>query len=180
MLRNHLLTACMLLFGAVRLEAQEHVMAPSTSPGQAAFGAIRDVVRVLEADPATDWSKVNLEALRQHLIDMDDVTMRSEVVQQPIAGGLQMDITGAGRTAGAIRRMLASHAAMLDGSAQYRASASEIPNGMRLTVTSKNPGDAKAVARIRGLGFAGLLTEGDHHASHHIALARGDAMAHAR
>jgi hypothetical protein len=170
----------MLFCGALRLGAQEHVMAASTSPGQAAFGAIRDVVRILEADPATDWSKVNLEALRQHLIDMDEVTMRSEVVQQPIAGGLQMDITGAGRTASAIRRMLASHAAMLDGSAPYHTSASEIPNGMRLTVTSKNPADAKSVARIRGLGFAGLLTEGDHHAQHHIALARGDAMAHSR
>jgi hypothetical protein len=36
----------------------------------------------------------------------------------------------------------------------------------------------KLIAMIRGEGFAGLLTEGDHHARHHMALARGDAMAH--
>jgi len=180
MLRNHAFTACMLLCSALPIGAQEHVMAASASPGQAAFGAIRDVVRTLESDPKTDWSKVNLEALRQHLIDMDDVTMRSEVVQRPIAGGLQMDITGAGRTTFAIRRMITSHGAMLDQSTDYHASVVEIPNGTRLTVTSRNPEDAKAVARIRGLGFAGILTEGDHHAQHHIALARGDAMAHAR
>ena len=45
-----------------------------TMPGQDAFGAIQEIVRILEADPKTDWSKVNLEALRQHLIDMKDVT----------------------------------------------------------------------------------------------------------
>jgi hypothetical protein len=29
-----------------------------TMPGQDAFGTIQEVVRILEADPATDWSKV--------------------------------------------------------------------------------------------------------------------------
>ena len=40
-------------------------------PGQAAFGAMAEVVRTLEGDPATDWSKVDIERLRQHLIDMN-------------------------------------------------------------------------------------------------------------
>ena len=44
-------------------------------PGQSAYGAISDVVRLLKADPGTDWSRVNVEALRQHVIDMDDVTV---------------------------------------------------------------------------------------------------------
>ena len=47
-----------------------------TSPGQDAFGAIQEVVRMLDADPKTDWSKVDLEALRQHLIDMNEVTLQ--------------------------------------------------------------------------------------------------------
>ena len=45
-----------------------------TMPGQEAFGTIQEIVRMLEADPATDWSKVNIGALREHLIDMDEVT----------------------------------------------------------------------------------------------------------
>ncbi|MCP6769380.1 hypothetical protein NL529_31490, partial [Klebsiella pneumoniae] len=45
-----------------------------THPGQEAFGTIQEIVRILEADPATDWSKVNIGALREHLIDMDEVT----------------------------------------------------------------------------------------------------------
>ncbi|MFX5914869.1 hypothetical protein ABTE45_18800, partial [Acinetobacter baumannii] len=50
-----------------------------TQPGQSAFAAILEIVALLEADPATDWSKVNIEALRQHLIDMDNVTLRADV-----------------------------------------------------------------------------------------------------
>ena len=51
-----------------------------TQPGQDAFGAIQEIVRILEADPATDWSKVDLEALREHLIDMNEVTLHAAVV----------------------------------------------------------------------------------------------------
>ena len=50
-----------------------------TQPGQDAFGAIAEVVRTLEADPGTDWSKVDLERLRQHLIDMNEVVLRAAV-----------------------------------------------------------------------------------------------------
>lgn len=151
-----------------------------TSPGQAAFGAISEVVRMLKADPNTDWSRVNIEALRQHLIDMDDVTMHAVVVQRNVAGGIAVDVTGSGRTAAAIRRMAMNHSRMLDQGPEYRASAREIPNGAQLTFTAKNPSDAKMVAQIRGLGFAGLMTEGDHHAPHHLAIARGDSMPHGR
>jgi hypothetical protein len=149
-----------------------------TSSGQAAYGAIAEVVRILEADPHTDWSKVNVEALRQHLIDMDDVTLHAKVAQRSVDGGVAMDVTGEGRTADAIRRMLASHASMLDQSAQYSARANEIEGGVRFVVTAKNPADVRLVSKIRGLGFAGLLTEGDHHAAHHLALARGNDMPH--
>jgi hypothetical protein len=38
---------------------------------------------------------------------------------------------------------------------------------------AKDPADSATVARIRGLGFAGLLTQGAHHQAHHLAMARG-------
>jgi hypothetical protein len=56
----------------------------------------------------------------------------------------------------------------------------EIANGARLTVTAKQESDARTVALIRGLGFAGIMTEGNHHAAHHLAIARGDADPHGR
>jgi hypothetical protein len=145
-------------------------------PGQDAFGAIAEVVRLLDADPKTDWSKVSLERLRQHLIDMNEVVLRAQVAQAEVPGGLAMDVTGAGRTELAIRAMVVPHAAELDGMPAYAAKTEPIPSGVRLTVTARNAADARAVARLRGLGFIGLLTEGGHHGPHHLAMAKGEAI----
>jgi hypothetical protein len=147
-----------------------------TSPGQSAYGAIAEIVRMLEADSTTDWSKVNMEALRQHLIDMDDVTLRADVAQHDVPGGISADVTGTGRTVGAIQRIAVNHTRVLASSPEYDARAERIANGARIVITAKRPDDAKLVARIRGLGWAGLMTEGDHHAPHHLALARGESV----
>jgi hypothetical protein len=103
------------------------------------------------------------------------VLMTSTVKQRDVAGGVELEVTGTGPTVEAVRRMSINHTRMLDG-VQYRASAKEIAGGAKLVITAANSGDAAAVARIRGLGFAGLFTEGNHHAVHHLALARGEAV----
>ena len=144
-------------------------------PGQDAFGAIAEVVQILDADPKTDWSKVNLERLRQHLIDMNEVVLRAQVTQTPVPGGLAMDITGTGRTEQAIRAMLIPHGAELARSPLLAAKTEVIPGGVRLTVTTKTP-DENAMARLRGLGFIGLLTVGAHHGPHHLAIAKGEGL----
>jgi hypothetical protein len=157
-----------------------HTTAPTagapTLPGQDAFGAIAEVVRLLEADPGTDWSRVDLERLRQHLIDMNEVVLRSEVKSSSVPGGLAMEITGAARTEQAVRAMVAPHAVELDRTSEWAARTEPIPGGLRLTVTARAPEDAKTVARIRGLGFVGLLVQGGHHGPHHLAMAKGEAL----
>ena len=50
---------------------------PTHDARQEVFGTIQEVVRILDADPTTDWSKVNIAALREHLIDMNEVTLRA-------------------------------------------------------------------------------------------------------
>jgi hypothetical protein len=50
------------------------------------------------------------------------------------------------------------------------------PAGARVVITAADPGDARAVARVRGLGFHGFLVLDNHHGPHHLALARGEAM----
>jgi hypothetical protein len=142
------------------------------SSGQDAFGAIQENVARLEADPATDWSKVNLEALRQHLIDMNEVTLRADAAAIPVAGGLTIAITGSGRTLAAIQRMVPAHAQEIDGLNHWRVAAGALANGMTLTVTSDDP---KEVQKIRGLGFIGILVTGSHHKPHHLAMARGES-----
>jgi hypothetical protein len=146
-------------------------------PGQDAFGAMAEIVRILDADPATDWTKVDLERLRQHLVDMNEVVLRSAVRQTPVPGGLAMEVTGTGRTEQAIRAMVVPHAVELDRMAEWSATTAGLTGGVRLTVVAKRPDDAKLVARIRGLGFAGLITVGAHHQPHHLAMAKGEALA---
>ena len=146
-------------------------------PGQDAFGAMAEVVRILEADPATDWSKVDMERLRQHLIDMNEVVLRASVKATQVPGGLAMDITGEGRTARSIRDMVIPHSAELGSMPAWSAKAETIPDGVRLIVVVRDQADAKTVARIRGLGFAGLLVQGGHHGPHHLAMAKGEMPA---
>src|SRR5579862_1349023 len=129
---------------------------PSQS-GQAAFGAIQEIVTMLLADPATNWSKVDIDALRQHLIDMDEVTMRATVQKEQIDHGLRMTVTGDGRTLEAIQRMLPAHAQNINGLYGWTVQAKAIPNGEELTVTSATETDA---TKIRALGFMGLMTLG--------------------
>lgn len=169
---------CILFVTVASVASAQHDMSGPrpTSPGNAAFGTISEIVRMLDADPKTDWSKVNIESLRQHLIDMDLVLMTSTVKQRNVPGGVELEVTGAGPTVAAVRRMAVNHTRMLDGT-QYRASASDIAGGAKLTITANSATDnAAAVTRIRGLGFAGLFTEGDHHAMHHLMLAKGQAV----
>jgi hypothetical protein len=142
-----------------------------TMPGQDAFGAIAEIVQVLEADPNTDWSKVDLEALRQHLIDMNDVTLNSVAVARPIDGGLEIRVTGTGRTLAAIQRMVPMHAREIDGLNGWSAKAQPVGDGALLTVTSNS---AKEVQHIRGLGFIGIMVSGSHHQPHHLAMAKGE------
>lgn len=157
-------------------EGMRHDEVAAASAGQSAFATLSETVRQLTADPKTDWSKVNIEALRQHLIDMDNVTLRAVVNATAAPGGLTMDVRGPGVVGEAIRRMLTPHSRELDQMPDYRASVTMIPNGARLTVSARTTGDSATMVRIRGLGFAGLLTEGAHHSAHHLMLARGEAV----
>ena len=107
-----------------------------TLPGQDAFGAIQEIVQILDADPKTDWSKVDLEALRQHLIDMNEVTLKADAAPKQIDGGLEIAVTGSGRTLVAIQRMIPAYAQMANGHNGWSAKAAPIaerrtPHGHR-------------------------------------------------
>ena len=86
-------------------------------------------MQILDADPNTDWSKVDLEALRQHLIDMNEVTLRSDAAPKQIDGGLEIAITGNGRTLVAIQRMIPAYAQTVNGLNGWTAQAETLPNG---------------------------------------------------
>lgn len=145
---------------------------PLTLPGDDIFGAIQEAVRQLEADPNTDWSKVDLEALRQHLIDMHYFTMGVDVIsKKPISGGTQIEVKPESpRAETALKHVLQAHPPMLRMEKGWDMKVSRDGENYVIEATSPNPGDAE---KIRGLGYIGLLAEGAHHTVHHWMIARG-------
>lgn len=141
-----------------------------TQPGQSAFAAIQEIVAMLEADPATDWSRVNIDALRQHLVDMDNVVLRASVTEAPVDGGIRFDVAGEGTVRDSIRRMISAHARAMEGAEGWHYVAAETPDGAALTVLVP-PADA---VKLHALGFFGIVASGMHHQVHHMAIARGD------
>lgn len=147
-----------------------------TAPGQDAFAAIQEVVGRLEADPNTDWSHVNIEALREHLIDMNEVTLHAVIRPEPMSGGIRYTVTGEGRTREAIQRMVLGHAESMGDAEHWSMTAQRTAQGAVVTVAPKTPDD---LPRIRALGLIGMMSDGAHHQVHHWFLATGQGpMSH--
>jgi len=143
--------------------------------GQDAFSAIRAVVSQLEASPDTDWSTINIDALRAHLIDMNELTLNAAVTGTEIEGGASYRVTGSGRTLDAIRRMVPAHAAQISTETEWTAQTREVADGVVLTVTADSPDQ---VIKLRALGFMGFMVAGEHHEAHHLAIVGAEAAAH--
>ena len=142
-----------------------------TQIGQSAFAAIQEIVALLEADPATDWSKVDIDGLRQHLVDMDNVTLHAEVRKEPVEGGVRFVVTGAGEVRDSIRRMVTAHAATMNGVGGWSFAAHSTDDGADLTVLVPSTDQAE----LLGLGFFGVMTRGMHHQMHHLMISRGES-----
>jgi hypothetical protein len=145
-----------------------------TQPGQAAFAALQEIAGILEADPKTDWTKVNIDALRSHLVDMNAVTLQADVKNEPVEGGMKFTITGTGPVTNSIRRMVTAHAKTMNEVVGWQFAATEIEGGSILTVRAP----AADRDKLRSLGFFGVLTVGMHHQEHHLMIARGENPHH--
>jgi hypothetical protein len=155
---------------SVSRDGRQKLDGKPTEPGQASFAAIQEIVQILEADPKTDWSKVDVEALRQHLIDMNNVTMAVQVKGETIDGGMRFIVTGEGAVRESIRRMTSAHAATMDGAGGWHFTAKETEGGSIFEVRVP----AADTAKLKGLGFVGVMTRGMHHQEHHLMIARGE------
>jgi hypothetical protein len=154
--------------------AQPTTGAP-TEAGQSAFAAVQEIAAMLERDPDVDWAKVDLEALRRHLIDMDNVTLRAHVESVAVPGGARFTVTGVGDVKASIQRMAPAHVASSDGTDGWQLSHEAHADGAVVTVRADSDADA---VKIRALGFIGVLVRGMHHQQHHLMIARGDAPHH--
>lgn len=153
-------------------DMMQDTIAPA-EPGQSAFAAIAEITAMLQNDPATDWSKVDVAALQSHLADMDQVTLHTIATTEPIPGGARITVKGDGETIASIQRMMLAHAPFLAAATGYAVEATATVDGAQWTVISITADDE---VEIRALGFYGLLAIGAHHQTHHFAIAKGDMV----
>ncbi|MDW4497139.1 hypothetical protein R5H30_04030 [Sulfitobacter sp. D35] len=142
-----------------------------SEPGDGTFAAIIEIVAILSDDPATDWSRVDIDGLRTHLVDMNKLVIGADVRSELLPNGIRMRIGTKGRAGAAASRMVPAHGPFMAAETGWSSDVSRAADDIVWIVTAP---DAEAVARIQALGFFGLMATGDHHRMHHIAMARGD------
>jgi hypothetical protein len=150
-----------------------HMSSPLTEAGNDAFGTIQEVVVKLLANPDTDWDKVDLEALRQHLIDMENFTIHVKVLEtRDIDNGVEFSVKGTSKGAyDSLQRMFSAHPAILKQESGWDMQVTENRNKtFTAQVTTTKPAE---VAMIRGLGYIGIIAYGQHHQLHHWQMATG-------
>ena len=143
-----------------------------TEAGNDIFGTIQEVISKLEADPATDWSEVNIEALRQHLLDMKAMTEKTKVIKRnPIEKGLMVSVKPTTKRAThALERVFDAHPPMLKKETGWSMQVHSKGDHYKLRVTTDNP---EEVNKIRGLGYIGIMAYGVHHQNHHWMMTTG-------
>jgi len=145
---------------------------PLTKPGNDIFGTIQEVVQKLESNPDTDWSQVNLEALRQHLLDMKAFTEEVQVLTKgEIKKGVEITVRPqTERAVLALKKLFAMHPGMIKKEKGWDMIAKQDGDKWILTCTTD---DEAEVEKVRALGYIGLLAEGSHHQLHHWMIATG-------
>ncbi|MBL1421754.1 MAG: hypothetical protein COC24_014690 [Alphaproteobacteria bacterium] len=150
-------------------------IATPTEAGQSAFAAIAEIVGMLNEDPNTDWDKVNIDKLRNHLVDMNELTLNAEVSKTVSQSAVIFAISGAPRTLKAIKAMVPAHAVELNKIDGWQVDVEIKTNSVIMRVSGD---DAGVLAKVNALGFFGMMATGAHHQPHHWGMATGTMTGH--
>jgi hypothetical protein len=88
--------------------------------------------------------------------------------------GIEIVVTGEGRTLEAIKRMVPAHISELR-EIGWIAKSEDLANGVKLTVTAS---EAQPLTKLKALGFMGIMVQGEHHQPHHLMMAKGEFRMH--
>ncbi|KAK3584291.1 hypothetical protein CHS0354_035372 [Potamilus streckersoni] len=141
-------------------------------PGESIFGTLSEINQTLE-QKEYDWSKIDMDALWEHLRDMNALMTQTTVVKTKLKNGLRMTVkssTPDGKRA--VNNMIPAHSAFLSGVRKlWKINYSKEAGGYTITVTSDTPSE---IIKIQALGFSGFMIQDDHHRFHHFGLATGE------
>lgn len=171
-MKSGLLSAVMMFVASGAMAQHAHRSGAPGETGQSQFAAIAGIVTMLRNDPETDWAQVDIRALRDHLVDMDNVTTRASVERTVDEMSVTFRISGDEIVAPSIRRMVLAHSPMLQGASGWTVNARELEDGATMVVRVST---AEEMKQVLGLGFFGLMTIGAHHQQHHLMIATGQS-----
>ena len=166
------LSAAMVFVASNAVAQHAHQLNLTSETGQSQFVAIAEIVSLLRNDPETDWSKVEIKALRDHLVDMDNVTTKALVERTVDELSATFLITGDEVAAASIQRMVLAHSPMLQQSSFWSVLAQEQEGGAKMMIQAISE---DAFNQVLGLGLFGLMTIGAHHPQHHLMVATGQS-----
>lgn len=165
-----LLSAAMMFVATNAMAQHAHTSGSPVETGQSQFAAIAEIVALLRDDPDTNWAQVDIKALRDHLVDMDNVTTSASVERTVDEMRVTFMITGDQLVEASIRRMVLAHSPMLQGSSDWTVISEKMEGGASMQVQT---GSEEELNQVLGLGFFGLMTVGAHHQQHHMMIAMG-------
>jgi hypothetical protein len=169
-MKRGLFSAAMVFVASAATAQYAHTLGSPVETGQSQFAAIAELVTLLRNDPDTNWAQVDIKALRDHLMDMDNVTTRASVERTVVGMGVTFMVTGDQVVEASIRRMVVAHSPMLQGSSGWNVIAEDVDGGASMLV---QVGSDEELNQVLGLGFFGLMTIGAHHQQHHLMIAKG-------
>lgn len=156
-----------------------HVMQqPATLPtevGQSAFATIAEIVQILYDDPNTDWARVDISRLQAHLVDMNELTLNTNVEQSEQDGKIIFKVTGTKRSLQAAKTMIPAHSVELNKMGGWQIDFKLHADHVIMAASSD---DQATMVKIQALGFYGLMATGAHHQPHHWGMATGGMSGH--
>ena len=90
-----------------------HIVRGTKRDGSITVRSEAEIVTLLRDDPNTDWAQVDIKALRDHLVDMDNVTTRASIERTVDGIGVTFIVTGDDVVAASSRRMVLTHSPIL-------------------------------------------------------------------
>jgi len=139
--------------------------------GQATFAALIEIVSMLELDDKTDWEAIDIDGLREHLLDMNHLILNTEATKAILGiSQIQFDIRGTTKSIPSIHRMVPAHSRFIEQSRGWKIEPELDDDGAKLTITVQ---DAATLNRLNALGFYGFMSLDSHHQAHHYQMAIG-------
>ena len=144
---------------------------PLMEGGQSAFAALIEIVALLENDEQTDWSRVDLDSTRAHLLDMHHVILNTEASASIIDNlTIRFDIRANKESISSVHRMIPTHGRFIEQSRGWTI-VSELDDAgasLKISVT-----DNSTLKKLNALGFYGFMALDSHHQAHHLQIALG-------